>query len=207
MLLAVVGILGALVVGIVSPGPSFVLVARVAVALSRRDGLAAAVGMGLGGVIFAALALVGLIAVLAQVSWLYLGLKLAGGLYLLYLAVQIWRGATAPIVVGDGGAWMRGWQRSFWLGLATQLSNPKAAVVYASVFAALLPPDPPAAMFVILLPLIFVMETAWYAAVAAVFSAGRPRAAYLRAKAWIDRVAGAVMAALGVRLIVEAARA
>src|SRR4051812_24434035 len=66
-LLAIAGILGALAVGVVSPGPSFVLVARTAVALSRRDGLAASIGMGLGGVIFAALALAGLIAVLAQV--------------------------------------------------------------------------------------------------------------------------------------------
>jgi threonine/homoserine/homoserine lactone efflux protein len=68
--LALFGILGALLVGAVSPGPSFVLVSRIAAKFSRVDGLAAAAGMGLGGAIFAALALLGLAAVLAQVAWL-----------------------------------------------------------------------------------------------------------------------------------------
>ncbi|HMG49665.1 MAG TPA: hypothetical protein VK597_03660 [Inquilinus sp.] len=44
-------ILGAIVVGAASPGPSFVFVTRTAIALSRRDGLAAALGMGVGGVV------------------------------------------------------------------------------------------------------------------------------------------------------------
>ena len=47
------GILGALLIGAISPGPSFVLVARTSIALSRRDGLAAALGMGLGSVALA----------------------------------------------------------------------------------------------------------------------------------------------------------
>ena len=49
--------LGVLCLGIISPGPSFVLVARVSVAVSRGDGLATAIGMGVGGAFFALLAL------------------------------------------------------------------------------------------------------------------------------------------------------
>jgi threonine/homoserine/homoserine lactone efflux protein len=206
-ILAISGILGALLIGVVSPGPSFVLVARTAIAVSRRDGLAAAVGMGLGGVIFGTLALVGLTAVLAQIEWLYFGLKLLGGLYLLYLAINIWRGASAPIVVpktAAGAAASPG--KSFVLGLGTQISNPKTAIVYASVFAALLPPALPGWIYVVLPLLIFAVETGWYAVVALAFSADRPRAAYLRSKLWLDRLAGAVMGLLGVRLIAETAR-
>src|SRR6185295_10726604 len=97
MLLAVLSIAGAITIGAVSPGPSFVLVVRTAIARSRRDGLAAALGMGIGGVTFAALALLGLNAVLAQASWAAVGLKLLGAAYLLYLAVMLWRGADAPL--------------------------------------------------------------------------------------------------------------
>jgi len=43
------GILGALLIGAISPGPSFVLVSRIAITASRLDGFAAALGMGLGG--------------------------------------------------------------------------------------------------------------------------------------------------------------
>jgi threonine/homoserine/homoserine lactone efflux protein len=206
-MMVVFAILGALVVGVVSPGPSFVVVARTAIAVSRRDGLAAAFGMGVGGVRFASMALLGLQAVLAEIGWLYVGLRLLGGLYLIYLAVGLWRGAAQPLVLAQPA------QRnptsivaSFGRGLAAQISNPKTAIVYASVFAALLPAVVPVGLLITLPPLIFLVETSWYAVVAVVFSSGRPRAAYLRSKVWIDRVAGTVMGALGTRLIVDAMR-
>lgn len=193
--------------GVISPGPSFVLVARTAIAVSRRDGLAAAVGMGLGGVFFGALALAGLTAVLATVEWLYLGLRLLGGTYLLYLGLVIWRGAKEPIVIAQAAGGARNPWRSFVVALTTQVSNPKAAIIYASVFAALLPPALPGWIYLVLPPLIFLIEASWYAVVALLFSAERPRAAYLRSKLWIDRLAGAVMGLLGLRLIAETARA
>lgn len=52
---AILTILAALLLGAMSPGPSFVIVARNAIGLSRGDGLATALGMGIGGVFLAAL--------------------------------------------------------------------------------------------------------------------------------------------------------
>lgn len=207
-IVALVSILGALAVGVVSPGPSFVLVARTSVAVSRRAGLATALGMGLGGVLFGTLALLGLHAVLSQVGWLYAALKVAGGVYLIYLAVRIWRGASEPLGLpaDAAGRQPQGVGRSFTHALMTQISNPKTAVVYGSVFAALLPVDPPLWLIATLPPLIFLIETGWYALVAVAFSAGRPRAAYLRWKSWIDRLAATVIGALGIRLISDAVR-
>jgi threonine/homoserine/homoserine lactone efflux protein len=205
--LACLAIMGTLAVGTISPGPSFVLVVRTAVALSRADAIAAAIGMGLGGVGFAALALLGLQVLLTQVGWAYAGLKLAGALYLLYLASRLWRGARTPLVMADDRRPRDGGLRqSLVVGLVTQLSNPKTAIVYGSVFAALLPPAPPGWLPAVLLPAIFALETGWYVVVALAFSTARPRAAYARSKRWLDRIAGAVMGALGVRLIIETVR-
>ena len=74
VLLAIVATLTA---GVVSPGPSFLLVARTAVSSSRSDGLAAALGMGAGGVVFAVAALLGLQGILLAVPSLYVALKVA----------------------------------------------------------------------------------------------------------------------------------
>ncbi|MET1025751.1 MAG: LysE family transporter [Dongiaceae bacterium] len=206
-LLPIFSIAGAIMIGAISPGPSFVLVLRTSVAVSRRAGLATALGMGIGGVIFGGLALLGLQAVIAKVGWLYLGLKIAGGAYLIYLAVRIWRGATAPLSVSVAAETTgASFGRSFLIGLVTQLSNPKAAVVYGSIFAALLPQQAPAWTFAVLLPLLFLVEAGWYSIVAVAFSSAKPRAVYMRAKTWIDRLAGSVIAALGIKLIVESAR-
>lgn len=204
-LAALAGIVGALSVGVVSPGPSFVLVARTAVSQSRGDGVCAALGMGIGGAFFASCALLGLQAVLAAVPAVYLALKALGGLYLCWLATRIFRGARSPLAMQSpqerrGAARLR----SFGVGLSTQLSNPKTAIVYASVFAAFLPAQFSLVFAFALLAAVFSVETLWYAVVAVSLSAQRPRNLYLSAKAWVDRLAGTVLFALGVKLVLSA---
>jgi threonine/homoserine/homoserine lactone efflux protein len=199
---SILAIVGALTLGAMSPGPSFVLVARMAVAASRGDALAAALGMGVGGVIFAAAAIMGLQAILAAVPWIYVAIKVLGGTYLVYLGWQIWRMAKNPLSVERMDAEVSGrLARSFLLALTTQLSNPKAAVVYGSVFAALLPSAIPLQLAVFLCAIVFMIETGWYAIVALALSSSKPRAAYLSSKSIIDRIAGGVMALLGVKLV------
>jgi threonine/homoserine/homoserine lactone efflux protein len=203
--IAVASILVALLLGAMSPGPSFVMVARNAIGLSRADGFATALGMGMGGIVFSGVALAGLYTLLAAVEWLYMGLKIVGGVYLLHLAFKIWQGASQPISMdGDKMARKRSWKKSFRVGLTTQLSNPKTAIVYGSIFAALLPQHPPMWCYVVLPPLVFAVEAGWYAVVALCFSSARPREIYLRMKAWVDRLAAGAIALLGLRLIFTA---
>ncbi|UVA80974.1 LysE family translocator [Pandoraea commovens] len=205
---AVFAVLVALWLGAMIPGPSFVLVARNAIGLSRRDGLATAFGMGVGGIFFGGVALAGLYTLLQTVEWLYIGLKVAGGVYLIYVAWKIWRGAGHPITVDATLTASRGSVRkSFWIGLSTQLSNPKTAIWYGSIFAALLPQHPPLWCYFVLPPLVFAIEFGWYTIVALCFSSKGPREVYLRAKKWIDRIAAAAIAALGLRLILNASKA
>ena len=200
-LLPLLAIVGALGVGVVSPGPSFLMVARTAAATSRADGLRAALGMGLGGLCFGAIALAGLQAVLLAVPSLYVALKVLGGAYLCYLGFRIFQGAKQPLDVAAGAVQSTPRWRYLVLGWTTQLSNPKTAIVYASVFAAFLPAHVSVRAGALLLLAVFAMEAGWYAVVALVLSAGGPRRAYLRAKSWLDRLAGGVMTALGLRLI------
>jgi len=203
--LAILAIAAAIAIGAASPGPSFVMVVRTAVAKSRADGLTAALGMGVGGVIFCALALFGMRAIFAQAEWLYIAFKLAGGGYLIYLAWRIWRAADQPLAREQGVLVEGRLFRSFLLGLGTQLSNPKTLVFYGSVFA-LLPANLPVWGDLVLPPIIMAIETGWYTLVALAFSLPQPRAAYLRWKGRIDRFAGAVMAALGVKLVLSSTR-
>ena len=203
-LIALFALLGTLLIGAISPGPSFVFVVRTSVARSRADGLAASLGMGVGAFVYAVLALVGLRALMTEAAWLFWALKIAGGVYLIYLAFMIWRHASEPIAVAEVGAVRSDVARSFGTGLATQLSNPKIVAVFGAVFAALMPEHPPLWVDLVIPPLVFVQETGWYALVALAFSASRPRAVYLHAKTWIDRAAGAVIGLLGLRLILEA---
>jgi threonine/homoserine/homoserine lactone efflux protein len=200
-------ILGVFLLGAISPGPSFVVVSRIAISGSRAEGVMAAIGMGIGGFIFATVAVAGLTAVLLQVGWLNIALRLAGGAYLVWLGVNIWLAAPKAIDIADTtNERPNTLRRSLIKGLLVQLSNPKTAIFYASMFAALLPSPTPPWMYFALPPMLFLTEFAWYTVVAISFSARSPKAAYLRSKVWIDRTAGAVVGALGGKLMADSVR-
>ena len=201
-ILALAGILLAVLIGAMSPGPSFLVVARISISESRRNGLAAATGMGVGAVIFAILALLGLKALFTSVPWLYIVLKIFGGVYLIYIGISMWRGAKEPISMqATEPDEQKNWLSIFTTALFTQLSNPKTTVFYSSIFAALLPQTISLTVEIMLPLFVFLVEIGWYCVVVLVLSSTGPRSAYLRSKVWIDRVAGGAMGLLGVKLI------
>jgi RhtB (resistance to homoserine/threonine) family protein len=187
-----------------SPGPSFVLVVQTSAVAGRRSGLLAAFAMMVGAVAWAMAALFGLQALFARFEWLYLAFQIGGALYLLYLAFMLWRHARDPlpeIPVGAAGR-MTGWQ-GFMRALLLQLSNPKIMVFFGSIFLSLLPQNPPTWVEVAVLVIVAVNEFTWYALLSLLFSGSPARAFYRRAKVWLDRVMGAALAMLGVRLVLS----
>jgi threonine/homoserine/homoserine lactone efflux protein len=194
----------AILLGAMSPGPSFVVVAQTAISRSRARGVLAALGMGTGGGVFALAALLGLQLLLIAVPSIYIALRIAGASYLLFIAYKLWISAADPLNMPDCKAVRESssWQ-AFLLGLGTQVSNPKTAIVYASVFSAALPKDPSWVASCVLVPAIFEVEFGWYALVAVAFSTGRVRQFYVHSKTWIDRFAAGAMGGLGVKILAD----
>jgi len=202
--LAIFAIVGALLIGAISPGPSFILIVQTSAANSRKNGLAMAVGLGLGSAVFGLCALFGVQSLFEKVEILYWSFKLLGGGYLLYLAYNIWKGAKSPLNVSDNiQPRTQSTHRSFLLGITTQLSNPKTAVVFASVFATFLNGSLGLWETTFLISLIFLTETLWYSLVAVGFSAPRPKQIYLGLKTAIDRLAGGIIAIMGLKLLLS----
>lgn len=186
---------------VASPGPSFVVVSRAAAAGSAAAGVRVAAGLAVGTFVWAAAAWFGLSALFAVLPALYAVVRVAGALFLLYVAVQLWRHAREPLpAVGTGRRDAGG---DFRLGVWTQLANPKVAVFFGSVFATVLPPDPGTWTMVAVFAIVCLNEFAWYALVAGVLSRPAMRRSYVRAKAGIDRITGAVLAALAGRLLLD----
>ena len=191
----------ALMLGAISPGPTFIYVAKNSIAISRKHGLFTALGTGTGAAIFGLLAVMGLQAILLAVPSAYLALKICGGLYLLYLAYKIIKHAKEPMEQADGTTQVMSYKQAYHLGLITQMSNPKIAIILASIFTALLPKEIPSYFYVVLPMLCFFIDAGWYSLVAVALSAEKPRRVYLKFKKVFDRVAGGVMTLLGLKLI------
>jgi len=186
-------------VAVISPGPSFLITARTAVAHSRWDGVKVALGLGAGTVIWASAALLGLQILFQQFDWLYLGMKIFGALFILWIAYQVLRHAAEPLaltVTADSEK-----IRPFTQGFVTQISNPKVVVFFGSIFIALTPSDMPLWMAFALIAIVSFNEIWWYSVVALFFGLRPVKSFYIRAKAWIDRVTGAFLALVGLRLL------
>jgi threonine/homoserine/homoserine lactone efflux protein len=97
---------------------------------------------------------------------------------------------------------MTGWQ-GFVRALLLQLSNPKIMVFFGSIFLSLLPPNMPGWMDGAVLAIVGANEFTWFALLALLFSGITARGFYLRAKRWLDRAMGGVLAMLGVRLVLS----
>jgi RhtB (resistance to homoserine/threonine) family protein len=182
---------------VISPGPSFLITARTAVARSRVDGVKVALGLTAGTVIWSSAALLGLNAVFHAMPMLFMAMKVAGALFLLWIAWQIFRHAKDPIAMDGADATGNPFMRGF----LTQLANPKVVVFFGSIFIAMLPASVPLWMTLALIAIVSFNELWWYTVVALFFGSGPVRSFYLRAKAWIDRITGLFLGALGLRLL------
>lgn len=141
-----------------SPGPTSIYVAKNSIAISRKHGLFTALGTGTGAAVFGLLAVLGLQAFLLAVPSAYLALKICGGIYLLWLAFKIIKNAKEPIEADHSSSKAMTLRRAFMTGLITQLSNPKIAIVLASIFTALLPKEIPTYYYYVLPILCFFID-------------------------------------------------
>jgi threonine/homoserine/homoserine lactone efflux protein len=163
-----------------------------------------AIGIGLGTCFWALGALFGL-AILFQVAPVLLTvLKIGGGLYLGYLAYKIWKHAPEPMAteLPEGYEGLSG-LALIWLGITTQLANPKSALFFGTVFLTLVPAHPPLWVYLTVLSIIFFNDCGWNIIVSRIFSLERTRRAYLNLKTTIDRVFGGLLAALSAKLVLS----
>lgn len=184
----------------ISPGPSFVMSVRTAANEGFGAAVALAFGFGLGAVLWAVAALAGLALLFELMPQLFTVMKIVGGLFLLWIAYQIWKHAPAPLPDRVADTVPQSWGSAFRLGFLTFATNPKPAVFFGAVFVGLVPPGTPLPWLAAIVLAVFANETLWYIFVARVFSLPRARAAYARAKTWVDRALAGLIAAFGAKI-------
>ncbi|HIW95899.1 MAG TPA: LysE family transporter [Candidatus Corynebacterium gallistercoris] len=208
-LAAYLGLLGAWMVAIMSPGPDTVQLLRLG-ARSRRSALWAAVGICTGNVIWPVVTMAGLAALIAAFPWILTLLYLGGGAFLLRMGFGAFRGGRADLSF-QSDATLRpqppttqmGPLRSWRLGLATNLSNPKALLFFGSVFAQFLPVGISLGERLAVLALMTASGLAWFCSFAYLVSNPAWAARLQRFNPWIEMVAGVVFMILGGFLIYE----
>lgn len=124
-------------------------------------------------------------------------------MHLIYVASRLGR-SPSPEVNGSVPAISR--PAAFRLGLLTNITNPKSALFFGSVFAASFPAAPAPLLQVCAVVMIVVNALAWHLLLAYLFSRPRVRAAYARTRTQANRVASAAMGFLGLGLLLATFR-
>ncbi len=202
-LLPVFKVLPIALVAFISPGPDFLLISSLAMQRGRLAGFAAAAGNALGVMIGALLCMLGLGYVLAEMAWLVTAIKIIGGLYLIYLGIQLWKSSlkSKNKPVSDVG--MSKKKNPFVMGFVTNMTNPKALAFNTSVFALAIKPGTTFATQAVIVVGMGLMGLIWFSCVTFGLSTARVRQGYLRFSKWIDRVAGTFLAFFGLRLLLS----
>jgi len=188
---------------VISPGPNFALVTRLAVSGARSTALKATFGFAVAATFYAVLSMAGLAVLLEQVGWLARAVQIAGGCYLIYLGIGAWVAAKKPAAETCSDV-PHGWS-GFRTGFLVTLANPKGIAFFVSLYGVAIPHDAPLWVKVVIIAGGFAIEIVWYSLVTFLLSTKPVRAAYDRSRAWIERSIGAVLAAFGTRLILEKA--
>ena len=203
MLSILIGVWVLHVAAMMSPGPNFLLVSQLAASDRARSAAVAAVGVATGAGLWAACAVLGVNAVFEMFPQVRLALQVAGALYLLYIASRLWRSNGAE---PSGSARAVSPFAAFRLGLLTNITNPKSALFFGSVFAASFPADPSRFLQAAAVAMVVINALWWHTLLAYLFSRERIRSAYALKRRTSDRIAAAVVGTLGLHLLVASLR-
>ncbi len=133
---------GAALVLAALPGPGLLYVAGRTLAEGRRVGLASSLGAGLGGLVHVLAGALGVSALIVASATAFTVLKVAGGLYLLYLAWQTWRSAGAAALPEAGGPGLTlGVGRALRQGVVVEATNPKTAAFFLALIPQFVDPS------------------------------------------------------------------
>lgn len=187
---------------VASPGPDFAIVVRESVAHGRRAGVFSALGVGCGIFIHVAYSLLGIGLIVSQSIVLFNALKWLAAAYLFYIGIKALR--AKPVSTADAELnrfeGVRSARSAFAAGFVTNGLNPKATLFFLSLFTVVINPHTPLAVQAGYGVYLALATALWFCLVAQLFSHQRVRAGFAKLGHWFDRLMGAVLIGLGVKL-------
>lgn len=199
--LTIIAVFAIFIPALMLPGPDFVAVVRSSITGGTRAGFLTALGVSMGLAFYATLSLLGLSAILVQYQWLAWAVRILGGCYLIYLGYTLVfnRSSTA-----DAHRQRMDQKDNPWLfGILVSLTNPKAIVLFTSVFATSVSDVMPLWVMATMITLVFCSTLIWYGLVSLFLSSNAVVIRVQKGFHWIERTAGVCFIAIGGRILLD----
>jgi threonine/homoserine/homoserine lactone efflux protein len=196
-----ISVFGIFIPALMLPGPDFVAVVRSSMTQGARAGLWTTLGVSLCLGLYATASLLGLSAILVQYQWLAWLVRVLGASYLIYLGLRLIFTKSEGLNISTQNAVGR---HGFRFGFVVTLTNPKAIVLFTSVFATSVTAQTPVWLMALMIALVFTAALIWYSLVSLFMSSPPIMRRFSHARHWIERAAGAVFIAIGGRILNDA---
>lgn len=202
--LVLISVFAVFIPALILPGPDFVAVVRSSMTRGTSAGLLTTLGVSMGLCMYATLSLLGLSAILVEYQWLTWTVRVLGGGYLIFLGIKLLWAKPQPVDFDEAQRPVG--KRAILFGFLVTLTNPKAIVLFASVFATAVTASTPLWLMVLMIALVTASSLIWYSCVSLFMSSGPVMRRFQRARHWIERAAGVCFVGLGGKVLADAGR-
>lgn len=191
----------AYVIAVASPGPSTLAIIGVAMGQGRAPAVVLALGVMTGSMFWAALASVGLSTILATYAEALFVIKIAGGLYLIFLSFKSARSAISAhsqqVKVSTPAKRMALFRR----GALLHLTNPKSILGWIAIMSLGLHPEASPYTFPAIIVGCSILGLSIFVGYALVFSTAPMGRVYQKSRRWIEGSLAMFFGYAGIRLL------
>jgi RhtB (resistance to homoserine/threonine) family protein len=197
-------IAGAHLLAVMSPGPDFVMITTRTLQSGKKAGIFVAIGLWIGILWHSIFALLWLTYIIERSIVIFTIIKIIGSLYLLWMAWHLLHSKKSSsdsyeLMLRDAKMFSV-WQ-NIKTGFLTNILNPKASLFFLAVFSQVVSPKTSLFIKSLYASEMVMMTILWFSLVAWTIDKKTVRNIYIKIRHWIDRAMGAVLAALGLRLL------
>lgn len=195
------------ILAVASPGPDFAVVLKHSISYGRRAAMYTSVGIGLAILVHVAYSLLGIGLVIKNTPGLFSLLSYAAAAYLFYIgwgAIRSQAHKKEKELFQQDQRLKISNKKAFWLGFLTNGINPKATLFFLSVFVVAVSPDTPNHVKLVYGIYLSIATGIWFCGLSYLLSSKKVRG-FLTAKGfWFDRIMGAILILLAIKLVITA---
>ncbi len=191
---------------LLSPGPDFVIVIKSAMRNDKKKAIGVAAGIASANALYIALCLLGVGAILASSVFVLIALKVIGGLFLIYLAIQALRAKKSDYTdfslnteTAQGAE--STFIKEFITGFMSGILNPKNLLFYLSLFTVVLTSDVSLVFKVALGLWMTLVVFFWDVAIIFILSSNKVRKKFTKMSYYIDKVTGLILGMIGFTIV------
>lgn len=188
--------------GVISPGPDFILITRNSIKYSRKTGIYTAFGLGLGILLHVAYSLIGIGLVISQSIIMFNLIKIAGASYLIYLGYKSVTSSAQTLTISKNVTKKNDISsyKAIKMGFLTNATNPKVTLFFLSIFTLVIKPTTPLYVKLLMGLEMQIVTVLWFSIIAFIFTHHIVQKRLSSMQAYSEKIMGIALIALGLKL-------